>query len=226
MTTKSSAKRASVFRGALFDLGGTLLDTLQDIGDAVNRVLAARGHPIHPIPAYKDFVGEGAHRLIERALPETHRDAGAVETALAEYRRDYARHWNVSTRPYDGVHEMLAAMIARGFTLGILSNKPHAATVRCVEGYLARHPFKAVLGQRDEVARKPNPAGAFEAARLMGLAAGEMLYVGDTGIDMDTARAAGMFAVGITWGFRPESELRAHHADAIANHPSELLSFR
>lgn len=207
----------------LFDLDGTLLDTLKDIGDSVNRVLAAHGYPVHPVESYKTFVGEGAKILIQRALPEDHRDEETVRSALAEYRKDYTQNWNVATQPYDGVPELLHAL--SGFALGVLSNKPHAETVKCVKGYFPNVQFKAVLGQRDDVARKPNPAGALEAARLMEIEAPSILYVGDTAVDMDTANAAGMFSVGVTWGFRPESELRAHGAKAIVHHPGEILRY-
>lgn len=210
------------FDGVLFDLDGTLLDTLQDLGDSVNRVLAARGWPTHGLEAYRYFVGEGARTLVERAIPPAQRARETVASALAAYRADYERNWNVATRPYDGVPEMLASLQRRGAVLGVLSNKPHAMTVRCIEGYFPGVPFPALLGQRDEVARKPDPAGAFEAARLMAAEPGRILYVGDTGTDMQTAKAAGMFALGVTWGFRPEQELRSHGADAVAHHPSEI----
>jgi phosphoglycolate phosphatase len=212
------------FLGVLFDLDGTLLDTLKDIGDAVNRALAARGFPTHPTAAYKEFVGEGARRLVERALPEAHRGDALVREALAEYRRDYGERWNVATRPYEGIPEMLDGLAARGVRLGVLSNKPHAETLKCVRGYFPATPFRAVLGQRDAVARKPDPAGAREAARELDLPVEKILYAGDTAVDMETARAASMFAVGVTWGFRPESELRAHGAQAVAHHPREITT--
>lgn len=210
-------------RGCLFDLDGTLLDTLRDLGESMNLVLQRRGFPVHPIDAYRYFVGEGASMLVARSLPGEHRDEATVKTGLAEYRAVYEQHWNVHTRPYDGIPGMLDALAARGTTLGILSNKPHGMTRRCVEGYLARWTFACVLGQRDTVARKPDPAGALEAARLMGVPPAEILYLGDTATDMETARAAGMFAVGATWGFRPESELRAHGAQSIVRHPGDVL---
>lgn len=211
------------FRGVMFDLDGTLLDTLQDLCDSVNRVMASLGHPTHPIDSIRWFVGEGARTLVERSLPAGHRTDAEIEAALDLYRTDYKKNWNVATKPYDGIPELLAELQARGIALGVLSNKPHAMTVKCIEGYLAHVPFKAILGQRDDIAKKPDPAGAHEAARLMGMAASDVLYVGDTGIDMETARAAGMFALGVTWGFRPESELRDNGASAIIHHPRDVL---
>jgi phosphoglycolate phosphatase len=211
------------YRGVLFDLDGTLLDTLQDLCDSANRVLAARGWPIHPRESYRWFVGEGAHTLIERALPAEHRQPDIVAAVLRDYRKDYAQHWNVATRPYPGIPELLAGLQAGGVALGVLSNKPHPMTVKCIQGYFPGVPFGAILGQRDEVARKPNPAGAHEAAKLMGVDSAAVLYVGDTGVDMATARAAGMFALGAAWGFRPETELREHGAQAIIHHPAGVL---
>jgi phosphoglycolate phosphatase len=213
------------FKAVLFDLDGTLLDTLQDLADAVNRVMAKRGHPTHTIEAIRWFIGEGARMLVERALPEAHRSEAEIEAALADYRADYLINWNVATKPYTGIPPLLCELQARGLALGILSNKPHAMTLRCVDGYLKQFPFKAVLGQRDEVAKKPEPDGAHEAAALMGCKPEEILYVGDTAVDMQTSRAAGMFALGATWGFRPESELRENGADAIIHHPLAVLDF-
>lgn len=207
----------------LFDLDGTLLDTLRDLGESMNRVLEARGLPPHPIDAYRYHVGEGAAMLVTRALPEDRRDPETVRAALAEYRAVYEKNWNTHTRPYDGIPDLLDTLVARRLTLGILSNKPHAMTRTCVEGYLAKWPWACVLGQRDGVARKPNPAGAIEAAALMRVSPDAVLYLGDTATDMETARAAGMFAVGATWGFRPESELRAARAHAIVHHPRDVI---
>lgn len=217
--------RRRAFKAVLFDLDGTLLDTLKDLCDSVNVVMAVRGFPMHTLEAVRWYVGEGARLLVERALPPEYRTEADIDAALADYRADYAKNWNVATRPYEGIPELLDELQRRGLALGVLSNKPHAMTVKCIEGYLAAVPFKAVLGQRDDVARKPDPAGAHEAARLMGCDASEVLYVGDTAVDMETARAAGMFALGATWGFRPESELREHGADAIIHHPRDVLAY-
>lgn len=217
-------KAPALMRCVLFDLDGTLLDTLRDLGESVNLVLRQRGFPEHPIDAYRFLVGDGATMLVTRALPASRRDEATVAACLKDYRVAYAKHWNVHTRPYDGVPELLDALAARGLALAILSNKPHAMTRRCVEGYLARWRFAAVLGQRDDVARKPDPAGALEAARLADVDPAHVLYVGDTATDMETANAAGMFAVGVTWGFRPEDELRTHGAHLIVHHPRDILA--
>ncbi len=212
-----------VYRAMLFDLDGTLLDTLDDLGDSINRALARFGFPGHPRDAFRYFVGDGVRMLVERALPEDRRDPATNEAVLKAYREEYRQGWNCKTRVYPGIPELLDALTARGIALGVLSNKPHDMTRKCVEGYLARWTFDVVFGQRDTVARKPDPAGALEAARHLDVAPAEVLYLGDTSTDMDTARAAGMFAVGATWGFRPESELREHGAQAIVHHPDDVL---
>lgn len=210
------------FKAVLFDLDGTLLDTLEDLGASVNRVLQRAGFPVHPIDSYRYFVGEGASMLVERSLPPAHRQPAEVKHFLAEYRAEYERSWAQTTKPYEGIPELLDELVNRGLRLGILSNKPHGMTLKCVEHYLARWHFAVVLGQRDQVARKPDPSGAHEAAGIMQVAPGEVLYVGDTATDMQTARAAGMFALGCTWGFRTEKELQENGAHAIAHHPREI----
>lgn len=211
------------YRALLFDLDGTLLDTLDDLGDSINRAMVRLGFPTHGRESFRYFVGEGARMLVERALPADRRDPTTAETALRLYREEYRAGWNIKTRIYDGIPELLDSLAARRLPLGILSNKPHDMTQQCVQGYLARWSFAVVFGQRDTVARKPDPAGALEAARLMQVDPARVLYLGDTATDMQTARAAGMFAVGATWGFRPESELREHGAHAIVHHPDEVL---
>lgn len=211
------------FDAVLFDLDGTLLDTLRDIGEACNRVLLARGFPPHPIDAYRYLVGDGARVLLSRALPEGHRDDATIDTCLAEYIAEYARGWNVHTQPYDGIGDLLDALAGRGLKLAVLSNKPHGFTVQCVETFLARWTFQVVRGQTNAFPRKPDPASALDVARDLGTTPGRVCYVGDTGTDMQTAVGAGMFAVGVLWGFRERAELEANGARAIIARPTELL---
>jgi phosphoglycolate phosphatase len=146
------------FDAVLFDLDGTLLDTLRDIGQACNRALVERGYPPHPIEAYRYFVGDGARVLLSRALPEGHRDEATIDACLADYLAAYAGGWNVHTQPYAGISDMLDALIERGLKLAVLSNKPHPFTVQCVETFLARWTFHAVRGQTDAFPRKPGHA--------------------------------------------------------------------
>ncbi len=212
------------FDAVLFDLDGTLLDTLRDIGQACNRVLVDRGYPPHPIEAYRYFVGDGARVLLSRALAEGHRDEATIDACLADYLAAYAGGWNVHTQPYAGISDMLDALIERGLKLAVLSNKPHPFTVQCVETFLARWTFHAVRGQTDAFPRKPDPGSALDIARQLGTTPGRVCYVGDTRTDMQTATRAGMVAVGVLWGFRERAELEENGARRIIAHPRELLS--
>jgi phosphoglycolate phosphatase len=207
----------------IFDLDGTLLDTLEDLGDAVNRVLAARGFPTHPIESYRYFVGDGSAVLVERALPASVRSSEIYREILAAFLADYDQSWKIKTRIYDGIPEMLDSLTAQGIAMSVLSNKPHPFTVECVRELLSKWRFVSVLGLRPEVPRKPDPAGALETAQLLGVAPERILYLGDSGTDMKTAVAAGMFPAGALWGFRTREELMASGAAAVIQHPEELL---
>lgn len=211
------------FSAVLFDLDGTLLDTLADIAHSANRVLADLGFPTHDIDAYRQFVGEGLIVLFRKALP-AEVDADEVMPRCADgFRKAYGHEWNVRTRPYDGIPELLDTLAARSIQMAILSNKPDAFTKRCVGEYLPEYPFQMVLGQRDGIPRKPDPAGAMEIVDAMGLRAEQFLYLGDSSIDMKTAAAAGMYAVGALWGFRSLEELQQSGAQAVVSHPANLL---
>ncbi len=212
-------------RAALFDLDGTLLDTLEDIGRCANDTLRERGFPTHPVGDYRRFVGEGVAALFQHALPaEAGKDRDVVAGCAATFGRIYDAGWDVASKPYPGVLEMLDALRARKIPMGVLSNKPHDFALKCVGKFFPGRSFDVVFGMRDGVPRKPDPAGAVEAASRMGVAAAETLYLGDTSVDMRTATAAGMFAVGAAWGFRSVEELEAHGAKAIVQRPSEILA--
>ncbi len=213
------------FKAILFDLDGTLLDTLEDIGRAMNHILKERGFPVHKMDAYRYFVGEGAAILVTRTLPEKDRNEGTIGECLDAFKKYYASNWQVKTRPYDGVPEMLDALAARDFKLVILSNKPQEFTRLCVEELLSKWNFDLVFGMRNSVPPKPDPAGALEAAEGLRLLPSDFLYVGDTAIDMKTAISAGMFPVGALWGFRTREELIENGAEALIKHPLELLDY-
>jgi phosphoglycolate phosphatase len=211
------------YKAVIFDLDGTLLDTLEDLGNAGNRVLTARGFPTHEIDAYRYFIGDGATTLITRALPEEKRSDEIISTCLEEYRQDYGRNWNVNTKPYDGVAEMLDALVTHGFKLAILSNKPHEFTKLCVSGLLSKWTFDAVFGQREPIPRKPDPAGALKIAGELKIPPSDFLYLGDTAIDMKTAIAANMFPVGALWGFRSAEELQKSGAQVLLKRPMDIM---
>ena len=210
--------------GVMFDLDGTLLDSLADIANAANQVLAQRGFPQHSLTDYRHLVGEGVAVLFERGLPEPHRDSANIAACVSDFRETYRHQWHLTSRPYNGILELLRELAAQGAVLAVLSNKPDEFTQQCVAHFLPQVEFAAVAGMLPTIPRKPDPAGALAIARQLDLPANRWLYVGDTSIDMQTATRAGMFAVGVTWGFRGEPELRDNGAQAIIHHPSELLT--
>lgn len=211
-------------RAVLFDLDGTLLDTLEDIGRSANESLREGGFPPHPIDSYRNFIGDGVAVLFQRALPaDASEDPEAVARCVAAFGRIYDAGWDVASQPYPGIAELLDALRDRAVPTGVLSNKPDGFTRKCVDRFLSAWPLSPVFGQREGVPRKPDPAGAVEAAAAMGVAPAEVLYLGDSSVDMLTAARAGMFGVGAAWGFRSVEELEAHGARAIVRHPSEVL---
>lgn len=207
----------------IFDLDGTLLDSLTDIANAANEVLTELSLPVHPVDAYRFMVGDGVVVLFERAVPEAQREAALIDRCVEGFRTTYERHWNQCSRPYEGIAELLDALVSRRRKLAVLSNKPQEFTERCVREYFSKWPIAPVLGQRAEVPRKPDPAGALEIAAFFGVAPADCLYLGDSLVDMQTACRAGMLAVGALWGFRPRAELEAHGAEAVVAHPRDVL---
>jgi len=212
------------YKAVLFDLDGTLLDTLEDLATAANRVLAARGLPVHPMDAYRYFVGDGVQTLVERILPAAFRSPTVIADAVIAFQKEYVKNWRDRTHPYPGIPQMLDRLTAEGLRLSVLSNKPDTFTRLCVHQLLPQWTFDPLLGQRPGVPKKPNPAAALEIASLMGLTPLEIVYVGDTAVDMRTATAAGMDAVGVLWGFRTADELQTAGARYLITQPEELLS--
>jgi phosphoglycolate phosphatase len=206
-----------------FDLDGTLLDTLDDLADSMNRALRRFELPEHPVDAYRHFVGNGLTVLVQRTAPAAADDEQLTADLIATMREEYGKRWAEKTRPYDGIPAMLDALAAKGVPMAILSNKPHDFTQLCVAELLPHWKFARVWGVSDEVAAKPDPAGARRLAEELSVPLDEFLYVGDTNTDMETAAAAGMFPLGVLWGFRDADELLAHGAKKLITHPSELL---
>ena len=212
------------FKAAIFDLDGTLLDTLEDLADSGNEMLETQGFPTHPTDAYRIFVGDGVRVLMERILPTEAQNEQTISECMAVYQEIYARRWNAKTRPYDGIPEMLDELAKRGLKLAVLSNKPHQATLQCVTELIGGWPWKIILGMRDGVPKKPDPAGALEIVEHLGIPPKNCLYLGDTSTDMKTANAAGLHAVGVLWGFRDRSELVENGAEIVIERPEQLLS--
>jgi len=211
------------FKAAVFDLDGTLLDSLHDLASSMNAVLRKLGVPEHPVGDYKIHVGDGMSVLARRVLPPTHHSDQEIAACVAAMREEYGRNWANTTRPYDGIPEMLDELSRRGLKLAILSNKPDDFTKKIVTALLPRWTFEPVLGARPDVPHKPDPAGALEIARQLKLDCGECFFVGDTHADVRTAVAAKMYPVGVMWGFREAKELISAGAETIVAHPRELL---
>ena len=209
-----------MIKAVLFDLDGTLTNTLQDIADAMNRALRLHGLPEWPLEAYRYLVGDGAKKLAERAVRERQELALAVQK---EYQAYYETHTMVTTKPYDGVPEMLRALEEQGYKLAVFSNKPDADTKNVVAHFFPEVGWSVVRGQVAGVPVKPDPTGAFAAAEAMGVSPDEVLYLGDTSIDMACARNAGMHPVGAVWGFRTAQELTDSGAEWLACHPADIV---
>jgi len=210
-------------RAILFDLDGTLLDTLDDIGQAMNLVLVRHGLKEHSLPAYRNFVGDGAEMLVRRTLLHQNPSDAMVSQCVADFKAAYTETWNTCTKPYPGVNELLDGLTDKGIPTAVLSNKPHEFTVRCVETFLPGRHFCAVLGEQPGRPCKPDSAGALEAARLLHAEPQQICYLGDTNTDMQTAIAAGMLPVGVLWGFRPAVELLASGAKYLIQSPVDLF---
>ena len=212
------------FRAVLFDLDGTLVDTIGDLADSMNSVLARLGFPTHGEQAYKYFIGEGMENLVRRALPEAARgEPATVARCLGSMREEYGCRWKMRSKPYEGIPELLEILAERRIEMAVLSNKPDDFTKLMVTELLPGHTFTIVLGERPSIPRKPDPAAAVEIATRLRIPPAEFLYLGDTSIDMITACVAGMFAVGALWGFREADELMAHGARELLSSPIQLL---
>ena len=208
----------------IFDLDGTLLDTLDDLGDSMNAVLSAAGHAAHPIDAYRYFIGDGIENLVRRALPADHRDDHSIAHSKEAMDAQYAKRWNVKTKPYAGVPQLLDELTRRQVPIAILSNKPEPFTLLTVKELLSAWSFHPIRGARPDTPRKPDPRGALAIAAELGASPADCLYLGDTDTDMKTAIAAGMYAAGATWGFRPGEELRTSGAQTLIDEPAALLN--
>jgi haloacid dehalogenase superfamily, subfamily IA, variant 1 with third motif having Dx(3-4)D or Dx(3-4)E len=213
------------FKAVIFDLDGTLLDTLDDLGDSTNAVLMRRGFPVHEMKEYKHFIGNGIYNLVVRALPEDVKDREFIDNCVQEMREEYSKRIIARTHPYDGITDLFDRLKELNIKMGILSNKPNEATNYVVSKLLPSYEFAEVYGERQGVPRKPDPTGAIDMARSMGVLPSEVLYLGDSGVDMETANKAGMWAVGALWGFRDRDELVENGARAVISKPVELLKY-
>lgn len=210
-------------KAVIFDLDGTLIDTLYDLGNSVNKALESMGYPGHEIDKYKNYIGSGTEAMVTRALPEQMRDSRTIELCLKKFNDIYETEFNVRSRLYEDIPELLNHLTESGVKLSILTNKPYVFTEKYVESHLCDWPFEVVIGHMDGIPRKPDPAGALKIIDMLGVNRSEIVYLGDTGVDMTTAKKAGVYPVGVLWGFRDEKELVEHGADTLIGRPLELL---
>lgn len=205
----------------IFDLDGTLLNTIYDLGEACNYALRKMGFAQHPIPAYNYMVGNGVRKLMERAQPDASPET--IDELLIHFKEYYDQHCTVDTKPYTGIPQLLDELTLKGVAIAVASNKYQEATVRIVEHFFPTVPFVAIKGQLEGRPVKPDPSIVFSILSEHPTQKNDVLYVGDSGVDMETARRACVESVGVTWGFRPVSELRESLADHIISNPAEIL---
>jgi phosphoglycolate phosphatase len=211
------------YKGVMFDLDGTLLDTITDLATSANTVLTRLGFSAHPVASYKQFVGDGIAMLTCRALPENKRDEATVRSCTAAIRYEYTLRCKDATIVYDGIHELLGTLMKSGYILAVLSNKPDALTKHLIHHYFPEIRFAGIFGERDNVPHKPDPTAALEILTNLGVEPEQCVYLGDSKTDMETAVAAGMYPVGVLWGFRGAQELLCHGARALIEYPTDLM---
>lgn len=212
-----------MIRATIFDLDGTLVDSLPGIAAALNRVLAAHGLPVHSEEVVQSFVGNGSLMLVKRGIGGEPEDE-LVEEVHREFFPAYSETWRTGTHLYDGIRPLLEDLRAQGMPLAVCSNKPHRFTVEIMETMFDWIPWVMVLGQQEKFPRKPDSTGALMIAEKFGLAPAEIAFVGDSPVDFETGRAAEMQAVLVDWGFTPTEQLRARPAPLMST-PDDLRRF-
>lgn len=211
-------------KSIIFDLDGTLINSLNDIALSMNQVLKSNRFNEHPIEKYNYFVGDGALILVKNALPKNSDDK-LVNKLLKEFITIYDNKIHNNTKPYDGIYELLDKLEIENIKKGVLSNKPHKFTLQYVNSLFSKYNFQEVHGQKDQVPKKPDPTMALNINKIFGTSLKNSFFVGDTSTDMKTAKNAGMIAIGVAWGFRPIEELIEFGADFIAHTPMDIYEY-
>jgi len=219
-------------KGIIFDMDGTLLDTLKDIADAMNEALVEFGFPAHPEEDYKGFVGSGLSELCKRVLPEKNQSQSQINKLTQKFWENYENNWFMHTKPYSGIMYLVQLGIARKLKLAILSNKPHYFTKKMIRhffrGAMIKHfknPFGIYSGEQTDKPAKPDPTIALELAERMNVLPANIAFVGDSDVDIQTAKNAGMIAIGAAWGFRTKKELQDAGADYVFDTALDLVKF-
>lgn len=209
------------YKGVIFDLDGTLVNSLTDLANSVNTVLTEYKLPTYDIESYKYRVGNGIRKLVERSLPEGKQDL--LEPALARFKEIYAKHNLDHTAPYDGIVDLLKALQQQNIKIGVCTNKHDEAAKEIIRIIFGDNIFDEIIGDKQGLKRKPDPGKVLMIAKYWGIKPEEIAYLGDSDVDMQTAQNANMFAVGVLWGFRDAEELQKNGADVLLENPLELL---
>ncbi len=212
-----------IFKGVIFDLDGTLVNSLEDLADSMNIILQSHTFPTHSISDYKQLIGNGIRNLVFKALPEANRTEALIDTCYNLMIDVYRNNLVTKTKPYNGISGLLDELVSRKMKLAVFSNKADEFTRKIVLTLLPEWNFEAIIGLSIEEYKKPNPFVALQISEKFGLKPEEVLYVGDSGVDMQTANNAGMYAVGALWGFRAKEELLSNGAKVLLNNPKDLL---
>ena len=212
-----------MIKAVLFDLDGTLANTLNDLGNAVNHTLSNYNYPTHPLESYKLKVGGGMKNLIHKSLPESERNEETEKKVLADFLEYYSEHFADETCLYDGIAELLSALKNKGMSLAVVTNKAQDMTDLVMKKLFSDNTFDYIIGKRDGIPTKPDPEPAFIAIDKLGVNSDECIFVGDSGVDMLTALNCGALPVGVLWGFRSAEELKKSGSRFLLNEPEELI---
>ena len=210
------------FKGIIFDLDGTLVNSLEDISDAMNTVLTNLNYPTHTYDTYQYFIGSGLRNLVSKALPASNNTEDQIETCFDCMITEYREICTLKTKPYEGIIELLDNLASKNIKLAVFSNKADELTKKIASEIFPNH-FDMAVGLSTEELKKPNPFEALEISKKWNLTTEEILFVGDSDIDMQTANNANMFAVGVSWGYRTEQELKNSGAKLVINNALELI---
>ena len=210
------------YKGIIFDLDGTLVNSLEDISDAMNTVLTNLNYPTHTYDTYQYFIGSGLRNLVSKALPASNNSEDQIETCFQNMITEYREICTLKTKPYEGIVELLDTLVSQNIKLAVFSNKADELTKKIATEIFPDY-FDAAVGLSTEALKKPNPFEAIEISKSWNLSPEEILFVGDSDIDMLTAKNANMFPVGVSWGYRTEEELKTSGAKLVINNASELI---
>ena len=213
-----------MIKGVIFDLDGTLANSIEDIADSMNQVLKENNFPTHDYPTYKTFVGRGVRSLVEKSLPMENRSEEEIEKNFERMMAVYDENCIVKTCLYPGIKDLLNSLSERNIKISVFSNKANELTQKVVKVLLADWKLEYVLGAGGDIPRKPDPKGAILISEKMGIDPSDLMYIGDSGVDMATAQNSGMHAVGVLWGFRDMEELLENGAQTLLEKPMDLMA--